>query len=73
MYDLIIYACYSSEPGSPNAPIAIPARPFHFTTTGEKPKPLTPADKSKLLINTVSFCFISSGIQVSVPPLKPLT
>jgi hypothetical protein len=40
---------FSSEPGSPNAPIAAPVRPFHFTTTGEKPKPLTPADKSKLV------------------------
>ncbi|XP_052239926.1 diacylglycerol kinase zeta-like isoform X7 [Dreissena polymorpha] len=35
----------SSEPGSPNVPAASSAKPFHFTTTGDRPKPLSPTDK----------------------------
>ena len=38
---------YSSEPGSPNAPASTPVKPFHFTTTGDKPRPLSYNDKSK--------------------------
>ncbi|XP_052808073.1 diacylglycerol kinase zeta-like isoform X3 [Mya arenaria] len=35
----------SSEPGSPSNPTNTPTKPFHFTTTGEKPKPLSTTDK----------------------------
>ncbi|KAL4233697.1 hypothetical protein ACF0H5_008377 [Mactra antiquata] len=35
----------SSEPGSPNSAIVPPTKPFHFTVSGEKPKPLSPTDK----------------------------
>lgn len=43
----INFSFFSSEPGSPNIPATSPAKPFHFTVTGDKPKPLSPNDKSK--------------------------